>query len=478
MAVRFINRIWEERNKLVPAVENFSSRIEESFYGDKTKGLLEKWIKYCSSGEPPFGLFQCPPVIEQGSGAIVVDVDGKEYIDFLSGFSVNNLGHCNEEIIEVINNQSKKLLQYFGAVNTPSIELAERLNEMTPGNHHKKVIYGSSGSEAIEAVMKLVRWYTGRPIILVPYGDYHGKTSGAQALTPKGGWTYNYPIPPADSGVAYFPYPYCYRCHFDKSYPGCDFWCLGFLERLLTSQEAPFSDPGTGISSVAAILIEPMQSSAGYIIPPSEYLLKLQRICKNYDILLAVDEIQCGMGRTGKMWACEHSNVIPDIMVMGKALGGGLPISSVVASAEIVESWGPGAYFGTFSGNPICCATASKTLEIMKRDNIPARVAEKGKYILQGLKDIAKKHPLIGQVDGIGLYLSIELIKDQKSKKPAKEEATFINTEFLKEGFICEKTGYFHNRFNLIPPFTISKDQMDRALKVIDMVIERTEKRF
>lgn len=478
MVKKFEDRIPQERKKLVPTVEELRSRIKESPYGPKTKALLEKWLEYDSIGEVGFGLFRCPPIIERGSGATVVDADGKEYLDLLSGFSVNNLGHCNEETIEAIKDQSQKLLQYFGVLNIPQIELSQKLCRMTPGNFPKKAIYGGSGSETIEAAMKLARWYTGKPFILVPYGDYHGKTAGAQALTPKGGWTYHYPILPADSGIAYFPYPYCYRCSFDKSYPNCKLWCLDYLERLLTSQEAPFSDPGTKITNVAAIIIEPMQSSAGYIIPPKEYLSKLHTVCQRHDILLVVDEIQSGMGRTGKMWACEHSGITPDMITLGKALGGGLPISALVGRAEILDSWGPGGFFGTFSGNPLSCAVACKTLEIMKRDKFPARVAEKGRYFLEGLRNLAKKRSLIGQVDGIGLYLSMELVKDRKTRQPAANESSFMMTELLKDGLICELTGYYHNRFNLIPSFVISRTEIDKALEIFDKVIGQVESKF
>ena len=478
MVKKFEDRILQERKKLVPTLEELRSRIKDSPYGPKTKALLEKWLEYDSIGEVGFSIFRCPPIIERGSGATVVDADGKEYLDLLSGFSVNNLGHCNEEIIEAIKSQSQKLLQYFGALNIPQIELSEKLCRMTPGNFPKKVIYGGSGSEAIEAAMKLARWYTGKPFILVPYGDYHGKTAGAQALTPKGGWTYYYPILPADSGIAYFPYPYCYRCPFDKSYPNCKLWCLDYLERLLTSQEAPFSDPGTTITNVAAIVIEPMQSSAGYIIPPKEYLSKLQSVCQRHDILLVVDEIQSGMGRTGKMWACEHSGITPDMITLGKALGGGLPVSALVGRSEILDSWGPGGFFGTFSGNPLSCAIACKTLEIMERDNLPAQVAEKGKYFLERLQNLVKKHPLIGQVDGIGLYLSMELVKDRKTRQPAANESSFMMTELLKDGLICELTGYYLNRFNLIPSLVISRTEIDKALEIFDKVIGRVEGKF
>jgi 4-aminobutyrate aminotransferase / (S)-3-amino-2-methylpropionate transaminase / 5-aminovalerate transaminase len=478
MIKKFPDNFKNERKNIIPVSSDYIKKINESYFKPKTKSLLKKWVEFCSFGEPAFGLFPCPPIIEKGNGCIVFDTDGKEYLDLLSGFSVHSLGHCNKEISETITFQANKLTQYFGTINEPWIRLAENICNATPGKFKKRALFANSGSEAIEAIMKLVRWYTGKPFILTQYGDYHGKTAGAQALTPKGGWTYNYPILPADSGIGYFPYAYCYRCSFDKSYPECDIYCTKYLERLLTSQEAPYVDPGSGISRIAAIVIEPMQSSAGYIIPPKEYLLNIQEICSKFDILLALDEIQCGMARTGKMWACEHSKVVPDIIALGKAFGGGLPISAVVTRSEIIEEWGPGAFYGTFSSNPLCSATALKTLEIIERDNIAAKAAETGKYFLNGLKEITKRHAIVGSLDGLGLYIGMELVKDKKSKAPAIEETSFMNSEFLKNGLICERTGYFHNRFNLIPALIITKEQINKAVEIIDKVLIKTEKEF
>ena len=479
MAKRFEDRIFEERKRLRVTTEELSSRIKVSPYGPKTKKLLERWIQCESNGEVGFALYSCPPVMERGSGAIIVDTDGKEYIDLISGFSVNNVGLCNREVVEAIKEQAGKLIQYFDLPTPPRIQLSEKVIEITPGDFPKKVIYSVTGSEIMEAAMKLARWYTGKPFILVPYGDYHGRTTGAQALTGKGGmWAYHYPIPPADTGIFYFPYAYCYRCGYDKEYPGCDLYCVKALEDLFESKEAPFRDPKADVSNVAAIIIEPMQSSAGYIIPPTAYLSRLQELCDKYDILLVVDEIQTGMGRTGKMWACEHSKVAPDLMAIAKSIAGGLPLSVLVGRKEIMDSWGPAAHLGTFAGTPLACAAANKVLEIMGRDRLAEKAAEKGKYFLAGLSDLAEKHPIIGQVDGIGLYLSVEFIKDKKTKEPASEEAGFMMSQCIKEGLICEHSGYYYNRFSLIPTLVISRQEINRVLEILDLVLGRAETKF
>ena len=479
MAKSFEDRILKERKRLRISIEELSSRIKISPYGPRTKELLERWIQCESNGAIGFALWSCPPVMERGSRALVYDADGKEYVDLISGFSVNNVGLCNPEVVDVIKEQAEKLIQYFDLPTPPRIQLSEKIIEITPGDFPKKVLYATTGSEIIEATIKLVRWYTGKPYILTPYGDYHGGTAGAQALTGKAGMNkYYYPLPPTDTGIFYFPYAYCYRCPYDKKYPACELYCVRALENLFESKEAPFRDPKADVSRVAAIIIEPMQSSAGYIIPPVEYLARIEELCEKYDILLVVDEIQAGMGRTGKMWACEHSGVAPDLMAIAKSLGGGLPVSVLVGRKEIMDSWGPSAWLGTFAGNPLACAAANKVLEIMERDNIPGKAAGKGKYFLQELSDLAKKHPLVGKVGGIGLYLNIEFVKDKKTKEPASEEAGFIMSECLKEGLICEHTGYYSNRFNLIPSLVISRGEIDRALKIFDRVIGRAEKKF
>jgi len=291
-------------------------------------------------------------------------------------------------------------------------------------------------------------------------------------------WAYYNPVPPLDTAVSYFPYPYCYRCPYDKNYPSCDFFCIKALENLLNSTKTPFMSVNRGISNIAAIIIEPMQASAGYIIPPKDYLVKLQEMCKKYGILLIADEVQSGMGRAGKMWACEHSGVSPDMIIFGKSIAGGLPVSGVVGRKDIMDSWGPAAHLGTFAGTALACAAANKVLEIMERDNIPQKAKEMGDYFVKGLKSLAKKHSIIGDVKGEGLFIGIEFVRDRKTKEPAAEETAFMEQQCLRKGLICSHSGYFGNRFCLIPPLVISKNQVDRVINIFDEVFTETEKKF
>lgn len=480
MPKRLEHRILEERKKLQLTDEQALLRIESFSCGSSTKEYLKRWIEVESYGGVGFSLFNCPPIFQKGRGSKVIDVDGKEYIDCLNAFSVNNLGLSNPEIIECIKNQAEDLIHYFDLPTPPRIQLSEKLTKIAPGNFRKKVLYAPSGSEAIEIAIKLVRWYTGKPFILTAYGDYHGRTPGAQSLTGgKGGmWLYHYPVPPPNAGIFYFPYAYCYRCFFEKTYPDCDMLCVKSLENLFKSKEAPFCDPGKGVNNIAAIIIEPMQSSAGYIVPPKEFLVQLKELSDKYEFLLVVDEIQAGLGRTGKMWACSHSGVSPDIITVGKSIAGGIPLSAVIGRKDIMDSWGPAAHVGTFAGTPLACSTANKVLEIMERDRIPERAAKMGSYFLDELKNMSKSHPLIGLVSGIGLYLALEFVKDKKTKEPASEELAFITNECLKEGLIAQRSGYYSNRLNLIPALTITETEIKEAVGILDTVIARAEKEF
>jgi len=469
----------EERKRMGVTQGELAKRIEESAYGRESKELLGRWLKVESTGEPGFAVFRCPPIIDSGSGATVRDADGKEYVDCLGGFSVSNIGLCNPEVIDEMTKQAKRLMHYYDLPTRPRIELSEKLIQLAPGNFPKKVIYGATGSEAIETAVQLARWYTGKAFILVAYGAYHGRTPGTMGLTGKANmWFYYHPVTPADNAFSYFPYPYCYRCPYDKEHPECDFYCIKFLEQLFQNNQAPFMDIAKGVSNTAAILIEPMQGSSGYIIPPRAYLTRLQELCREYGILLIVDEIQTGMGRSGKMWASEHSGVEPDLMTFGKGIGGGLPISGIVGRREIMDSWGPAAHLGTFAGTCLSSAVANKVLEIMQRDNFPKKAEEMGGYFVDGLESLAKKHPIIGYVKGRGLFIGIEFVRDRKTREPASQESSFMIEECLKEGLICQLSGYFGNRFSLIPPLVISREQIDKALEIFDIVFTRAEKKF
>lgn len=479
MATAFEDRILVERTKLRGSVDTLQKRIEEYAKGPRSKEILEKTLKYESTGHLHFSLFACPPVIDHGRGARLYDVDGNEYIDLHAGFTVNALGHGNREVNDAIKAQMDKCNHFAELPFEPRAELARILCERHPGNFEKKVMWAVTGGEAVEIAIKLSRWYTGKPLIITHWGDYHGRTAGAMGLTSKAPMlAYSYPILPMDTGVVRIPFPYCYRCPWGRSYPSCDLFCAEQLEAMFQSKETWLNNPKAGITNVAAFIIEPFQSSAGYIMAPLPYLSRLKEIAEKYDFLFVSDEVQTGMGRTGKLWAIEHAGVAPDLITMAKSLCNGLPLSAVTGRKEIMDSWGPAAHCSTFTAYPTACAGGIKVFEIYERDHIIENAASKGKYFLTGLEELARRHPIIGHLNGLGLYLSIELVMDRKTKEPAGDATTFAAAELTKEGVLCIHSGYYYNRLCFAPPLVIQKADIDEALVILDRVLSKTEAKF
>jgi 4-aminobutyrate aminotransferase-like enzyme len=254
--------------------------------------------------------------------------------------------------------------------------------------------------------------------------------------------------------------------------------CIKEFEELLDSKESPYTDGVHGICNVAAILVSPFQSSAGYYIPPVEYLQELRRIADRFGMLLIIDEIQTGLGRSGKLWAFEHSGIEPDMIVTSKALGGGLAISTVIARGEILEEWGPGAHVSTQAGNVIACAVGNYVIDTVSSANFLQKVNEVGKYFLDGLRDLEKRHPIIGYIDNRGLYTGVELVRDRNTKEPAVQESTYVRDRCVEEGLLYEAGGYYYNRMQLIPPLTIKKKELDRVLEIFDKVFGEAEKKY
>jgi len=479
LAIAFEDRILGEREKLRGSTETLLQRVEANARGPRTKEILTKTLKFESTGHLDFALFPCPPVIDHGKGAKLYDVDGNEYIDLHAGFTVNVLGHANDEVNNAIKSQMDKWSHFAELPAENRAELARILSQRHPGDFEKKVFWAVTGGEAVEIAIKLSRWYTGKPIMITHWGDYHGRTAGAMALTSKAFMVaYNYPIPPADTAVVRIPFPYCYRCPYGKEYPACDIFCADKFEELFKSKETWLNNPKTEITNVAAILIEPFQSSAGYILAPLEYLARIKQIAEKYNFLFVSDEVQNGMGRTGKLWAIEHAGVAPDLITMAKSLSNGLPLSAVSGRAEILDSWGPGAHSSTFTAYPTACAGGLKVFEIFERDRIIEYAAEKGAYFLEGLEELSTRHPSIGHINGLGLYLSIELVKDRATKEPAGDATGWAAAELVKEGILCIHSGYYFNRLCFAPPLVIDKVEIDQALKILDQVLTRMEKQF
>jgi 4-aminobutyrate aminotransferase-like enzyme len=247
---------------------------------------------------------------------------------------------------------------------------------------------------------------------------------------------------------------------------------------MFESKETWLNNPKAGITNVAGMLIEPFQSSAGYMLAPLPYLTRMKEIAEKYDYLFISDEVQNGMGRTGKLWAIEHAGVAPDLLAMAKSICNGLPISAVTGRQEVMDSWGPGAHSSTFTAYPTACAGGVKVFEIFERDHIIEQAAENGTYFLQGIEELSERHPSIGFFEGLGLYLSVEFVQDRKTKQPAGDMTNWMVNELVKEGIICMYSGYFYNRLCFAPPLVITRSEIDRALKKIDAVISKAEAKF
>lgn len=464
-----------QRERLHTDEKELLARVDNSSYGPQSKRILRQMVESESTGQVGFSLFDCPPVIVRGENATVYDADGKSYIDMLAGFSVSNVGQANPEIAAAIAKQAEDLIHYFDLPNEPRERLAARLSDLAPGDD-RKVAFAVTGAEAIDLSIKLARWYTGAPQILSAYGGYHGTTQGTMATTTKGGmWSYFYPVGPHEAGHAKIPFSYPYRCPVGAPPEHCAEACLEFVRRMFRGKETPFGD-GRGVSNVAAILLEPMQASAGYVIPGDGYLAGIREICDEFGMLLILDEIQAGLGRTGRWWASEHEGVVPDIMTVSKGLASGIPISAVVAAGELLNSWGPGAHVGTFAATPLASAAAHATLDIYERDGLVDRADSMGDYFRERLDELADKHPIIGWIDAKGLFIGIELVNDRKTKEPAVEGTQLVLEHCVSAGLLFERGGYYYNRLQLIPPLTIEHSQIDSAISILDDAFTAAER--
>jgi len=474
----FKDTLNKQREKMKLNEQVLQERIKNAPFGEKTKNLAKKWAEFESYGGVGWGIFDVTPIIVKAKGAYLYDADGKEYLDLLAGFSVSSLGECNEEITKIIQNQAATLTHFFDFPHIERVKLAENLVKNSKIKSKTRVVFGVTGSDGIELAVRAARYYTGLPYILTAYGDYHGVTYGTMGLTSKGNMQpYFYPILP-DKAVGYFHFPYCYRCPFDKEYPGCNMYCMKSFERLLDGKESPYTDGVNGICSIAAFLVEPFQSSAGYFIPPAGYLQELRRIADKFGILLIVDEIQAGLGRSGKLWAFEHSEIEPDMFVTSKALGGGIPIAAVVAKEDILKEWGPGAHVSTQAGNVLACAAGNYVLNTISTADFLKKVNETGAYFMDGLRQVEKDHKIVGHIDNKGIYTGLELVMDRKTKEPAAKATTYVRDRGVEEGILFEKGGYFHNRMQLIPPLNIERSELDRVVKLLDKIFGEAEKKF
>jgi len=434
--------------------------------GPKAKKIVEEYEKYACPG-----ISRHPPVVwEKAKGAIVQDIDGNEYIDFTSGIAVANAGHCPSRVVDAIKKQVERLLNCYDHPTVERARLQRTLAEITPTDKKSdsinKIQLATGGSEAIEFAIKVARRHTGKFEIITTHGGFHGRVSyQAMALTAYA--KYRKELGVAIPGTLYTPYAYCYRCTFDRSYPDCDIICAKYLEHVLKYES-------TG--NIAAFIVEPIQGAAGYIVPPDEYIVRTKDFCERHNILFIGDEIQSGFGRSGKLFAIEYTGVKPDIMVQGKGIGSGIPLTAIVGRESIMNSLNPGEHSSTYGGNPLSCAGALANIDTIIEDKLPENARELGNYILERFIEMKTRHTLIGDVRGRGLMIGIELVTDIKTKEPAIEEIQKIRQKIYKKGLLMVPAGLQGSVLRIAPPLVINKEQVDKALDIFDEALSEVEK--
>ena len=399
-----------------------------------------------------------PLVADRGEGAIVIDVDGNRFLDFNAGIAVVATGHCHPSVVKAIQDQAARLIHMSGTdfYYENMVTLAEKLAALAPGGVERRVYFGNSGTEAIEAALKLARYHTGRQRFIAFTGAFHGRTIGALSLTASKA-VQRRGFGPLMPGVHHTPYAYCYRCAYGKTPDTCAVECAKVIEDQLLKTIAPADE-------VAAIVVEPVQGEGGYIVPPPKFIEELQRIAKKYGMLLIFDEVQSGMGRTGKMWAADHFGAVPDIFTVAKGIASGMPLSATVARAEIM-TWPPGSQGTTFGGNPVSVAAALATIELLERELVD-NAARIGEYMMDRMKSWPKRFPRVGDVRGMGLMLAVELVKDQQTREPFAELRNRIVQRTFERGLLVLGAG--ESAIRLSPPLTIARDQADFALEVLE----------
>ena len=431
--------------------------------GPKAREILERDEKVIS---PSYVRFY-PLVVESGKGCIIRDVDGNEYIDFNSGLVCMNVGHNHPKVIEALKKQLERFLHYSNTdfYYREVVDLAERLCEITPGKFEKKVYYGNSGTEAVEAAIKLAKWHTRKPRFIGFISAFHGRTTGSLSFTASKPVQrrYFFPLMP---GVTHVPYPYCYRCPFKQTFPDCNYWCVDFIDEYVLQKYVPPEE-------VAAILFEPIQGEGGYVVPPEGYFQRLKKLADKYGILLIDDEVQAGMGRTGRWFAIEHWEVEPDIICMAKALASGLPLGATIARAKIMD-WEGGSHASTFGGNPLSCVAAMAVIDTIKEQNLLENAARQGNYIMKRLRELAEQSEIIGDVRGKGLMIGVEIVEDKDSKKPAPNLAKEIIMRSWKRGVAIITCGV--STLRIAPPLIITRELVDAALEIVEDTIREVEK--
>jgi 4-aminobutyrate aminotransferase len=424
----------------------------------------QKWIERDNRILSPSLPREYALVAVNGHGQWIEDIDGNRFLDFTSGIAVCNTGHCHPEIVAAARNQIGNLIHMCGSdfYHLPMIELAETLACITTGNFEKRVLLANSGAEAVEAGFKLSRWHSGRDKAVAFLGAFHGRTMGALSLTAskavqRKGFSSFVP------GIQHVPYAHCYRCAFRLTYPSCNFECVRFIEEHIFRTILPPEE-------VAVIVIEPIQGEGGYVVPPPSYHSRLKQLAEKYGILYMVDEIQSGMGRTGKMFAMEHFGVDADLITLAKGIASGMPLSALVARAEVMD-WTRGAHGSTYGGNPVSCAAALASIRVIQNGLVEnARIL--GEKLREGLTRMQLTYECMGDIRGLGLMQAVELVTDRERKTPDKALRDRLLQGCFQKGLLLLSCGESVIRF--CPPLMIDSEDIDTALEIFESVLKES----
>ena len=429
------------------------------------ESLLAERIKHI-----PQGPFNTHPIFAvKAKGALVTDVEGKEYIDFAGGIGVANAGHCDEEVVRAVKDQADRYLHtcFHVVMYEPYVELAKKLNEITPGSFPKKTMFANSGAEAVENGIKIARHATGRPATIAFSDAFHGRTLLALSLTSKMK-PYKFGFGPYAPEVYRMPYAYCYRCAFGLEYPSCELACAYYLREFFATH--------ISAEQVAALIVEPVLGEGGFVVPPKEYFNIIRKICQDNGILFIADEVQTGFGRTARMFAVEHYDVVPDMILTAKSMAGGLPLSAITGRAEVMDHPQLGGLGGTFAGNPLACRAGLAVLEQFEKKNLLARGEKIGKKVIERFRGFQEKYPVVGDVRGLGAMVGMELVVDRQTKEPATALTKQLVTRCREKGLLMISAGTYSNIIRPLMPLVITDEQLDRGLEIIGDALDEFSK--
>jgi 4-aminobutyrate aminotransferase len=439
-------------------------RIKGEVPGPKARAVIEKTTKLIS----PSIARDDPLVVDSAHGALVTDVDGNQFIDFSSGIAVLSTGSTHPRVVEAAKRQLDKFLHfsYTDFYYENLVTLAEKLCELAPIPGEKMVYWGNSGAEANEAAMKLARNYTKRPLYLAHSGAFHGRTMGTLSLTAskpvqrKGA----FPLVPE---VVHFPFPYCYRCPWKQTFPECDYYCVEYFKEQYLEKFVPVED-------VSAYFFEPFQGEGGYVLPPPEYFERMSFLRKE-GVLFVADEVQTGIGRSGKFFAVEHFGIEPDIISVAKGIASGMPLGGIVAKASVMSSWVPGQHASTFGANPVAIEAALATLEVIRSEKLMENAVKMGRNAMKRFEEMKERYEMVGDVRGKGLFIGVEIVKTKRGKERGIEESDQVTDECFKNGLVLIKAG--RNTLRVIPPLNVAREELEEGIDVLEAAIAKVSPR-